>query len=150
MLDLNVSPSGYQYGAYYEYFFTMKDSLLGTVATTEGFFNIVPYSYTLEWSAINYFIPGASFNYKVIMKTLDGKPAPLGTKVNITIQPDLGIKPILLTADGTYSSTVLVPTTVTSLTLIADAPNSMSGYHYASSPYLGTFYSIGVTSLQRR
>lgn len=146
MQTLNIQ----NWGSWFQYYFTMKDSMLSTLAYTEGTCNIVPHVYTIEMAGSNFMTPATSYNYTVIMKTLDGKPPPLGTQVNVTIDPFATTQYLKTRADGTISSLYAIPANATYLSFRAISKDAQDGYLYSSSVNPGSYNYIGVTALTQK
>lgn len=139
--SLNVQ----SWGGSYIYSFNMKDSNLNSPGAAQGSFQVVPYSYTIEIIG-NYLItPGTSYSYTIVMKNLNGAPAPANTKVTVAISPFGTSQVLYLKSDGTVSSTIAIPANATFLQLSATAQSAQNGWIYAYIPYSGSASSIGVT-----
>lgn len=139
--QLNVQ----QWGGYYNYVFTMKDSILNSPGSAEGFFQVVNYASTIQITGPYLLTPGSTYTYTISVKDLDGTPPLPRGVVTVTINPAGTKQTFPLRTDGTYTGTVRVPSNATYLQITAEASNALTGYLYAYVPYGGSFSSIGLT-----
>ena len=144
--DLQVQP----WYNYYNFIFSMNDTILNSAAFTEGNFQIVPYSYVIELSGSHYLNPGSTYAYTAIVRNLDGTPAPQGTQVTVTIYPSGEQQTLSLNADGSASSSITVAAGTTYLNLNAEAKNAQNGYLYAYAANAGSSSSIGLTVVTQK
>lgn len=133
MADLQALPlTNY----YYQYAFTMTDSLLNFPIVIDGDFKVVPDSY-IEITGETFYVPNSIYSYSVFVRDIYGAAAaPAGTIVTVTITPINIVQSLTLDSTGRASSTVSTPTSG-SLHFTATSPNVYEGYKYAYLPWTG-------------
>lgn len=144
-LDMQTDLQVQQWGSYYNYVFSMNDTILNSAGFTQGNFQVVPFSKTIELIGNNYLNQGSPYDYTVIVRNFDGSPAAQGTKVTITIYPGGAQQTVILNADGMASSSIPVAAETSYISLTAEAKDAQPGYLYAYTNNAGSVSSIGLT-----
>ncbi|CAG9802375.1 unnamed protein product [Chironomus riparius] len=139
--DLQVQAGGY---GYFQANLVFEDPLTGNKITDQKSFAITPYTYNIYPQGDQSIKPGTPFKFTIALKKYDGSPAPAGTKVKVTGQSPTTIpsQTLIIGADGTASSSVMVPTGTEYLSLKLTAADAYDNYvgagiiRYSSGSYL--------------
>jgi CD109 antigen len=126
--DLNAYPDSWNS---FEYSVEVTDSTLNQKVSVEGYFQVVPYKFTIQMTGSNVLTPGSSYSYSVLVKTDDNVFPPKGTKVTVNIYGQDTVQELTLNAVGFASSSINVASGTTYLSFVASAPESIQGYLYA-------------------
>lgn len=121
----------------FEYFFSMNDSVIESTETADGVFQIVDFSYRLKIFGSDLISPGSPYNFTVSMNKFDGTPAPQGTVVTVTVEPENNEIVLNLNKDGTAPAVIDIPTDATYIQLLAKANQTQDGFLRANAPNNG-------------